>query len=475
MMRKASWLLLAIVAIGTIAFFLVRDTGPPQVEVGVVTKGNIETSYTAAGVVKGQTTGLSPRAAGTIESVLVTEGQHVRKGDTLIRLNSADVQAAIREAQAAQRVTSEQLRQIEARRESAKREIDARIAAAKKSLAVATAELKRVMAGPQRELILQAEQRVEQARAQRDQLQSDLDRARRLFAQDAIARAELEAIESRLRAAIAEVAAAEAAVSALEATPTAEEMEAAKASVSAAEANVKVAESGMAQLAVFDAEVYAVRAEVERVRATIERISRQLDDLHIKAPTDGVIAKIDARVGEYASPLTPVIQLSASSSTFVEAEIADQDSAKVFVGQAVEVTTASLPGRTFRGEVVGIAPEAEIKPDAVIRVRILRARVIVDDAESVFRVGMEVDVSGIGVAAKDVLVISSDAVFIDKLGTAVWVIEDNFAKLRRVRLGFSDFEHTEVLDGLKEGETVVTGGKDLLSDGMNVQIRRART
>jgi RND family efflux transporter MFP subunit len=471
-MRNAGWLLAGLIVIGTIAFFLLRKSGPPQVEVVVVARGNIETSYTAAGVVKGQTTGLSPRAAGTIESVLVTEGQHVKRGDTLIRLNSADVQAAIREAQAAQRATSEQLRQIEARRTSAKREIDARIAAAQKSLAVANAELQRVMAGPQPELILQAEQRAEQARAQRDQLQSEAERARRLFAQDAIARAELEAIESKLRAAIAEVAAADAAVSALKSTPTDEDVAAAKASVAAAEANVNLAESGKAQLAVFDAEAYAVRAEVERVRATIERISRQMDDLQIKAPADGVIAKLDAKVGENVSPLIPVIHLSASSSTFVEAEIGDQDSAKVFVGQAVDVTTASLPGRKFRGEVVSIAPEAELKLDAAIRVRILRARVVVDDAESVFRVGMEVDVSGIGVAAKDALVIASDAVFVDETGTAVWVVEGNIAKLRRVRLGFSDFERTEVLEGLKEGDTVVTNGKDLLSDGMSVEIRR---
>lgn len=459
-----------LIAAAVVAFLFLRGQGDPEVTVATAELRDIESLYTASGVVQGRSISLSPQVSGRVDAVFVEEGQTVSKGDLLVKLDDKDLQNALTEAVAAEQAASERVAQTQAGRSAMVQEIEARVETARKSLDAARAELDRVLAGPLQQEIAQAELQAEQARARLEQATQSVERARRLYAEGAIARAQLEEAETQFRVADAALDSALAAVEALRAVPTAEDVRAAKANVEIQQANLEAAQAARSQLRVAESESRIASAELNRARAAVESVRSQATNFEITAPTYGVISRLDLESGEFAAAGVPVMVLSAARASYVEIEVSDQDTAKIYVGQEVTVTSGAMPGRTYRGVVESIAPEVELKQDAAVRIRILRANVIVEDPDEHFRVGMELDVVGTGVTSVRTVTVPSDAVFFIDTSAAVWLVENDRVQLQPVEIGFTTFQYTEVVNGLSPGDKVVLRGKDALEDGMSVQI-----
>jgi HlyD family secretion protein len=101
-----------------------------------------------------------------------------------------------------------------------------------------------------------------------------------------------------------------------------------------------------------DAMLKVARAERSVARSAVDKLT-------IRAPIAGTILQVNARVGETATPATPLVLIGDLSALRVRAELDDHDVGNIKVGQSVVVRASAFPGREFAGKVASIAPTVE--------------------------------------------------------------------------------------------------------------------
>jgi RND family efflux transporter MFP subunit len=166
----------------------------------------------------------------------------------------------------------------------------------------------------------------------------------------------------------------------------------------------------------------------------------------------------------------PIITISTRKDLRIEAEISSEDAGKIKSGMPVSVTSAAYPGQVFPASITSVLPVGELKPDAAIRTRIIRARIALARDWQLFRSGMELDVEGTAILKK-ALCVPSDAINLVENRALVYVVEGDVVRARRVEIGYAHAAVTEFNSGLKPGERVVVSGKEGLSDNARVKVR----
>ncbi len=207
-----------------------------------------------------------------------------------------------------------------------------------------------------------------------------------------------------------------------------------------------------------DAACAAARAAVEQARAGVHSAQVQVELTLLRAPFAGIVAEVSTEIGEWITPsppgvpLPPVIDLLAPESLYVSAPIDEVDSERVEVGQEVRVTVDSRPGEHFTGRVARVAPYVE---DVLEQNRTVEVEVDFADPGALDGLlpGTSADVEIVLDRREGVLRVPTAAV---AEGGTVLVLRNGRLEERTVRTGLSNWEYMEVLDGLEEGEEVVT-------------------
>lgn len=169
--------------------------------------------------------------------------------------------------------------------------------------------------------------------------------------------------EEKMRAQLAAIRAAQDVaqkqLAQLKAGATQNELTAARANVEAAQAQQASAQAQLALLkAGSTAEAIAVaEAQVKQAQAAVEMAKAQMAKLQIVAPFDGTIGTVYARSGEWLSPGQASVTIGDLTSLRIETtDLSEADIARVREGAAASVTFDALPGQTFKGKVMRIAP-----------------------------------------------------------------------------------------------------------------------
>ena len=203
----------------------------------------------------------------------------------------------------------------------------------------------------------------------------------------------------------------------------------------------------------------ASRAELRQSRARVDVVRASLTRTTLRAPFDGVIAKITGEMGEFTTPsppgipTPPAIDLIDDHCLYVTAPIDEVDVSRVRVGQPAWITIEALQGRRFAGRVRRIAPyvvDLEKQARTVdVEVELTNA----DDAKSLL-VGYSADAEIVLDVRDSVLRVPTQALM---EGGRVFVYSDNPGVLeeRKIEVGIANAEFTEVRSGLREGEKVV--------------------
>jgi HlyD family secretion protein len=203
----------------------------------------------------------------------------------------------------------------------------------------------------------------------------------------------------------------------------------------------------------------AARAEVKQAADSVAVDRVALDRTRLVAPFDGVVAEVNAELGEIVAPsppgipTPPAVDLIDDSELHVTAPIDEVDAPKVRLGMPVRVTVDAFPGRTFAGKVTRIAPYVL---DVEKQARTVEIDVTFTDPSEAARLlpGYTADTEVIVAAKDDVLRVPTEAVV---EGGRVWVLRpDGTLELRDVKTGLANWELTEVTAGLRAGERVVT-------------------
>jgi HlyD family secretion protein len=220
-------------------------------------------------------------------------------------------------------------------------------------------------------------------------------------------------------------------------------------------------------------EAAQANAAVSQARAGVTEAT--LEKTRLVAPFDGVVAEINGELSEYVTPspigiaTPPAIDLIDNTCFYLIAPIDEIDVAEVAVGQLARVTLDAFRERRFEGRVRRVS-------DYVLDVE-KQARTVDVEVEFVnpgdiaqLLAGYSADVEIILDVRRDTLRIPTETVV---EGNRVYVFDEasNTIAMREIETGTSNWDHTEVLDGVQEGELVVTSvEREGLADGVAARI-----
>ena len=212
----------------------------------------------------------------------------------------------------------------------------------------------------------------------------------------------------------------------------------------------------------------AADAERQQVRASRAGAAADLDKVSIYAPFAGVIAEVDAEVGEWVTPSAAgVIDLINRESLYISAPMDEIDSGRIELGLPVRVTVDSRPDETFLGKVTRVAPYVL---DIEAQNRTVEIEVELDDLEvsSSLLPGTSADVEVILQTREDAPRIPTSALF---QNNQVLVVEDGELVEREVETGLRNWDYVEIVGGLSEGEVVVTSlDRSEVEAGQTVEV-----
>uniref|UniRef100_Q47AE1 Secretion protein HlyD n=1 Tax=Dechloromonas aromatica (strain RCB) TaxID=159087 RepID=Q47AE1_DECAR len=219
-------------------------------------------------------------------------------------------------------------------------------------------------------------------------------------------------------------------------------------------------ESARTDAEVRRASCNTAKADIAQAEAKLKATRVEQGRVALFAPFDGTVAKIVGELGEYSTPsppgvpTPPAIDLIDDSCLYVKAPMDEVDAPKIQSGQPVRITLDAMPGKIIPGKVRRVAPyvSAVEKQARTVDIEVDFDRP--DDAGKLL-VGYSADVEIILAGHDKALRIPSSAI---QEGGKVLLFNADSGKLeeRQIKAGLANWEHTEVLDGLKAGERIVT-------------------
>lgn len=275
---------------------------------------------------------VAPQVGGRVLSLLPHEGDKLKKGDLVARLDSADFTLKRDEARAA--------------------------------LAQAKAQLDLLLAGSRQEDVQRGRDQLREAKIVADSAATDYRRVEKVFAEKSATQKQHDDAKTALDRANANVAIAEQALEKLLKGNRPEEIKVAKTAVALAESR-------------------------------IAQIEKNIADCVVNAPLDGVVTVRSHEDGEMVSAGTALITLSRLDEVWLSVYIPETRLGKVKLGQPARVKIDG-EGKEFHGTVTFVAPEAEFTPRNVQtpeeRAKLVyRVKITLPNPDGVFKPGMPAD------------------------------------------------------------------------------------
>lgn len=179
---------------------------------------------------------------------------------------------------------------------------------------------------------------------------------------------------------------------------------------------------------------------------------QNLNDHYIRAPFAGVVATVDVSLGKAVSSGSKVATLLANQQ-IVEIALNEIDAVKIKGGQRATITFDAVPDLTVTGEVVSIATLGTVSQGVVS----YDVTVVFDIEDTRIKPGMSASVSIITEAKQDALLVSNSAIRYQGANTSILAMgTEGVPVTTQVTVGSSNDTHTEIVNGLQEGDTVVT-------------------
>jgi len=216
----------------------------------------------------------------------------------------------------------------------------------------------------------------------------------------------------------------------------------------------------------------ATQAQLQQYQLTydnalnqLEQARKELSSTTITAPISGFITSKAVEAGAFANVGTSIVTIVDVSRLKVQLNVAERDVYALKVGDAVNITTSVYPGVQFRGEITFISPSGDDAHNYPIEISIR------NEDKTPLKAGTYVNIAFNRKSQVATLQIPREALVGSTKDAQVYVVDaNNLARLRKVTIGADNGDYLEVLNGLKEGEKVVTTGQINLTDSTQVAI-----
>ena len=437
-------LLLLLASGGTYASYRWSQRGVVTVQTGKVVRQDLTSVVTASGEIKPRNyinIGSNATSPSRIVAILVKEGDRVRKGQLLARLESVQPESEV----AAQKASLSSVEAEAAAQEAALRAAD--------------------------ESIRTAQATIDRAKADLERVRLNFERAQQLFKSQLIAKQEYD----QRRA----------------------EFEAQQAALREAEARLQQAHAQRAQLA---ASLAAAQRRVSVSQANLRRAFDFLERTQAVAPLDGVVTNLPVRVGETVvpgiqnSPASLIMTIADMSLITAEVKVDETDIVNVKLGQTADITIDAIPNRTFKGHVIEIGNTAILRSTGLAasqsaissqEAKDFKVVIALDDPPEEIRPGLSCTAKITTATRQKALSIPIQALTVRQRGDletktgsnvqaaakqdpaaekarkeeiqGVFVVQGEKAVFRKVETGITGATDIEVLNGVNEGEEIITG------------------
>lgn len=412
---------------------------------------SVTVRITASGKVQPiQSVNISPKSSGLLADLNVEQGDKVKKGQIIARMDNSEIKMRIIQYKANLEQAKAQLA------ESLAGSRPEEIAQGKARVAQAQAQLAIIREGNRLQEIQQAQAQVDSAKAAVELTESRLKRYQDLAKNGAISQDSLEQYISENRKAKANLEEAKKRLSLLKIGNRNQDIQKQQAIVNQEKEALRKLENGNRP-----EEIARLKAAVASAEAQLKQQQVQLEDTIIRAPFAGIITQRYATVGGFVSPAVSASSSASATSTSIVAlakglevlaNVPEVDISQIKQGQKVEITVDAYPDEIFHGQVRLIAPEAVVEQN----VTSFQVRVTVNKGSEKLRSGMNVsEVTFIGNNIQNALLIPQELIVTRKGKTGVWLLgEKNQPEFNLVRIGANIDNEVQVLDGLKAGDRI---------------------
>ncbi|URJ43449.1 efflux RND transporter periplasmic adaptor subunit [Paenibacillus polymyxa] len=408
------------------------------VQIAKVVKGSINDSTGIIGsFAPKETAQVSPKISGKIQSINLTVGQKVNKGDTLFTIDQKDLQDSIKQSQESYQVALANLKQAESGAAQSVQQAESSVDQAKSALV------------QQDNTITQAQTSLVDAQSSVRDAQNTLNRNQQLFSAGALSQSELEQSQIAHRRALTAV---ENAQITLHNAQTSKES--AQTTYSNAQKSLRLAQQKTG--------IDVARASVNQAKSSLDTARSQLVDTVVKAPISGTISVVTGTQGQMVSAQSAVATIANTNPIIAKVNVSESELLKMQVGSSVTVGVDSLNKR-IEAKVSAINPvmDNDLKAYPV--------EISVPNGSGELKSGMVVTVYMKSEAPKNILV-SQDAITEQAGKKYAYVVEGTVAKRVEVQTGQESAKQIEVTKGLAEGQNVVVKGVSLLTDGAKINV-----
>lgn len=211
-----------------------------------------------------------------------------------------------------------------------------------------------------------------------------------------------------------------------------------------------------------DAQIEQIEATFRSNEARVAAARARLADTVIRAPFAGRVGLRRISVGSLVNPGSVITTLDDTNPIKLDFTVPETYLASVVAGLGIEASSPAYPGESFAGKVASV--DSRVDPQT----RAVTVRAILPNDLGKLKPGMFLTVN-LRRNEADVLLVPEEALVPEQGDIYVYVVDGGKAAKRKVQIGQRRVGSVQILDGLREGETVVTEGTQKLRDGASVQ------
>jgi len=387
MVKKKRLMIIPILVLAVLlSFFVYNRLRTKEKSPHFLVSGNIE-----ATLVK-----VSFKISGRISKRTVDEGDIVKQGDLIAKLEDRELLDQKNKAEASLETAQQKMQSLLWTIEREDKTSADEIHQAEANLLATQTRLSQLLHGSRSQEIEQAKAEVEQAKAELEKAEKFMERSRNLYERKVIPAQDWDTNRTSYEVAMARYKAAQERYALVKEGPRKEEIEQSRAEVERAKASLSLAHSRRLQIKVLRQDLEVQKAQIKEARASLEIAKRQLEYSEVFAPVSGVALVKSAEEGEYVSPGATVVTIADLDHPWLKAYVDETDLGRITLGQKVRVRTDTFPNKAYEGKIAFISSEAEFTPKQVQtqkeRVKLVyRVKVDVENPKGELKPGMPAD------------------------------------------------------------------------------------
>jgi RND family efflux transporter MFP subunit len=497
---------------------------PTAVEVEVAKLGTIQEELSLVGnIVADSEVTVFPKTMGKIEQQSVKVGSNVSKGNIMAKLEDKELTLRVKQAEvmldtartgynqakalAEVRVKS-QVAQAEAGlvgadaalkqvQDIAKTRVSSQLDQAQSGLDALKTNLKKIKDGARPEEKKQIESMVQQAKANMDNAQADLDRMEKLFKDGVVSKQTLDGARTRTTVANSQYDAASQQLKLIEIGARPEDIQAMELQIKASESGLTIAKSmsdsksweqdiemvksrydqakamldsakSLVGAKSWEAEIAGAEAGVKQAETGLALAKEALSYATVTAPISGTVSKRNLDTGSMANPAMPMFTIVSMNIVKAVVEVPEANLSGLPLNENISVTVTGIT-EPVKGQITLVSPV--VKPTS----RTATVEITIDNSSRSLKPGAFARVNIPLKINNNVVLVGRSAIIDDRESKEpgskyAFIVDKNKIIRRKVEIGIAQGDTIEVVSGIQAGEKVVIAGQNLVKDGEIIKV-----